>query len=144
MQPRATRLTLLGGGVLLLALVAFLLVRPHRDLIAGHAYAIPSGHNRILVEVLNGTARPGLARTATRQLREQGLDVVYFGNDPAGQRDEGDSTRILVRQGSADAGEAVAHALGTGVVKQAADTLRRVDVSVILGPDYVPEPGLHP
>lgn len=136
---------LVGGGLLLLGLVVVLLARPRREMIPGHAYAIPSGRDRILVEVLNRTSTAGLARAATRQLREHGLDVVYFGNNPAPAPAPGDdSTRILVRQGNADAGEAVARALGTGIVQVATDTLRRVDISVVLGSDYRPEPGLHP
>ncbi len=44
-----------------------------------HAYPIPSADQRILVEVLNATPRPGLARAAARALRRRGLDVIFFG-----------------------------------------------------------------
>ena len=70
---------------------------------AGHAYPIPSPGNRITVEVLNGTRRAGLARAATRVLRERGIDVVFFGNaDPAA-----DSTRVIVRRGDPGRGRDV-------------------------------------
>ena len=37
---------------------------------------------RVRVEVLNASGRPGLAREATRVLRDHGYDVVFFGNAP--------------------------------------------------------------
>lgn len=86
----------------------------------------------LTVEVLNGTARSGLARQVTRLLREEGLDVVYFGT--AGDRL--DSTVVLVRKGDASRGHEVARLLGTKAVVVKPDPKRRVDVSVILGADY--------
>ena len=41
---------------------------------------MPAPERRVTVEVLNGTARQGLARIATRVLRRRGLDVVFLGN----------------------------------------------------------------
>jgi hypothetical protein len=114
-------------------------VQPRREHVPGHAYAIPSPGKRIRVEVLNGTARPGLARTATRLLREQGLDVVFFGSGPAA-----DSTRIFVRRGDPGQGRDVAEALGAGRVAIQPDTLRRVDVTVLLGGDWRPRLGVRP
>jgi hypothetical protein len=94
------------------------------------------------VEVLNGTSRSGLARTATRVLRRQGFDVVFFGSaDGAGRSPK---TMVLVRRGAPSNGARVARALGTGAVTVRADTLRQVDVSVILGEDYRPPSELHP
>jgi hypothetical protein len=122
-----------------LVAVVTLLVQPRREQVAGHAYAIPAPGKRIRVEVLNGTRRPGFARTATRQLREQGLDVVFFGTGPAS-----DSTRIFVRRGDPGQGRDVAEALGAGRVVVEPDTLRRVDVSVLLGSDYRPRLGGRP
>jgi len=115
------------------------LLEPKRELVPGHAYAIPAPGKRIRVEVLNGTQRPGFARTATRALRERGLDVVFFGTGPAA-----DSTRILVRRGDPGQGKTVAEALGVGRVVTEPDTLRRVDVSVLLGNDWRPRLTLHP
>ena len=106
---------------------------------AGHAYAIPMPDKRIRVEVLNGTQRAGLARTATRVLRERGIDVVFFASGPAAE-----STRILVRRGDPGQGSTVADALGGGRVSVEPDTLRRVDVTVLLGQDWHPHLPLRP
>ncbi len=96
------------------------------------AYPIPSAEHRIVVEVLNGTRRAGVARAATRMLRRRGLDVVFFGN-----ADETvDSTRVIVRRGDPGRGRDVRLALGAGRIVVEPDTLRRVDVSVILGADF--------
>lgn len=93
-----------------------------------------------MVEVLNGTRRQGLARVATRILRRQGIDVVFFGNADSVAA----STRVVVRRGEPDRGRTVAVALGIGTVVETPDTLRRVDVSVILGDDFRPKEELHP
>jgi hypothetical protein len=82
--------------------------------------------------VLNGTKRAGVARAATRMLRHRGIDVVFFGNAEAAA----DSTRIIVRRGDPGRGREVQRALGAGIVVLEVDTLRRVDVSVVLGQDY--------
>jgi hypothetical protein len=108
--------------------------------VRGHAYAVPSPGRRITVEVLNGTGRQGLARVATRVLRERGIDVVFFGNADA----LADSTRVLVRRGDPGRGKDVVEALGTGRLRIEPDTLRRVDATVILGEDYRPKLELHP
>lgn len=107
-----------------------------------HAYEIPSAKDRVLVEVLNGAGTPGLARLGARVLREGGLDVVFFGNgDTAGSA----TTRVLARRpGAVKSAERVRAALGVGAVTEAIDTLRRVDVTVILGMDFHPNLPLHP
>ena len=51
-----------------------------------------------MVEVLNGTRRQGVARTATRMLRGTGLDVVFLGNADSAEA----STRVIVRRGDPD------------------------------------------
>jgi hypothetical protein len=136
---RILRLALTAALVLALLGLALLVQPDRREHLAGHAYAIPSPGRRIRVEVLNGTSRPGLARTATRGLRQHGLDVVFFGTGPAA-----DSTRIFVRRGDPGQGREVATALGVGRVLIQPDTLRRVDVSVLLGRDWRPRLPLHP
>jgi hypothetical protein len=65
-------------------------------------------------------------------LRHRGLDVVYFGNAD----DAVDSTRVIVRRGDPGRGRDVRLALGAGQILVEPDTLRRVDVSVILGADF--------
>ena len=116
-----------------LAAAARLLVPPLPAAPRAHAYPIPSPDRRITVEVLNGTRRSGVARAATRMLRRRGLDVVFYGNAEAV-----DSTRVIVRRGDPGRGRDVRQALGAGRVVVEPDTLRRVDVSVILGPDFRP------
>jgi hypothetical protein len=99
---------------------------------AGDARAVPGERDRVVVEVLNPTPVVGLARAATRLLRDAGLDVVYFGSDTGRV---GDSTQVLVRRGGLAAGTRVARALGVQAVRQAPDTGRLVDVTVRLGRD---------
>jgi len=101
--------------------------------------AVPEG-KRVLVEVLNGSGRRGLARAATRVLRQAGFDVVYFGT----VRETGLPTVALARRGDSAAAVRVARTLGASAVRVATDTLLRLDVTVILGDDYRPPPGLRP
>jgi len=103
-------------------------------------FAVPSPKGRVIIEVLNGTRRQGAARTATRMLRRQGLDVVFLGNADS----TADSTRIIVRRGDPGRARYVAQALGAGKVVVETDTFRRVDVSVILGDDFRPRLPIHP
>lgn len=100
---------------------------------------VPEG-KRVLVEVLNGSGRRGLARAATRVLRQAGFDVVYFGT----VQETGAPTVALARRGDSTAAARVARALGASAVRVATDTLLRLDVTVILGEDYRPPPGLRP
>lgn len=93
-----------------------------------------------MVEVLNGSGRRGLARAATRVLRQAGFDVVYFGN----LNEAVATTQALARRGDSTAAARVARSLGATQVRVAIDTLLRVDVTVLLGGDYHPPPGLRP
>ena len=93
-----------------------------------------SSQPRIVVEVLNASAHRGLARVGTRTLRRQGLDVVDYGTADTTL----DSTLVLVRRGRVNVGEPVRRALGAGKIRVALDTLRRVDVTVLLGRDWMP------
>ena len=65
--------------------------------------------------------------------------MVFFGTGQVA-----DSTRISVRRGDPGQGKTVAEALGVGRVMIEPDTLRRVDVSVLLGNDWRPRLPLHP
>jgi hypothetical protein len=89
----------------------------------------------VTVEVLNANGRSGDARLGTRLLRRHGIDVVFFGNADAGTLD---STRIIVRRGSAKVGAQVRAALGLGKVEIDLDSSKLLDVSVLLGADFVP------
>ena len=92
------------------------------------------------MEVLNGSGLDGAARLGTRQLRGKGFDVVYVGNASEGV----DSTRIILRRGEVSVAEQVKAALGLGSVGIERDTIRRVDVTVILGPDFLPDENIRP
>jgi LytR cell envelope-related transcriptional attenuator len=123
---------------MLAVVLGFLWPRPEPR--PAQAYAVPSPKGRVTVEVLNGTGRQGAARTATRMLRRQGLDVVFLGNADS----IADSTRVIVRRGEPGRARYVAQVLGAGKVVVETDTFRRVDVSVILGDDFRPRLPIHP
>lgn len=93
---------------------------------------------RIQVEVLNASTVRGLARRATGHLRDMGYDVVSSGN--AGERH--DSTVVLVRRGGREWAERIARAMGEGArVEERPDSLRYVDVTVLVGGHWRPPPG---
>ncbi|HMV32444.1 MAG TPA: LytR C-terminal domain-containing protein [Gemmatimonadales bacterium] len=136
LTPGARR-GLIAAGALLFLVVLVLGVRAlRRDQVEGHAFAIPSTDDALQVEVLNGSGRTGLARLGARRLRRQGIDVVLFGNATEGPTD---STRIILRRGDRARAERVRGALGLGKLEVALDSLRRVDVTVLLGPDFQPD-----
>jgi hypothetical protein len=104
------------------------------------AYEIPGTTNPLKIEVLNGTGRVGLARAATRQLRQQGFDVVFYGETPAPVK----VSQVIGRRGNPQAGRPVAEALNIDSVRVLLDPARRVDVSVWLGQDFHPRADIHP
>lgn len=109
------------------------------DEVARLAWPVPNGSTSAVVEVLNGTGRAGLARTATRMLRSHGIDVVGYGNG-----DSSGTTQVMIRRGDARRARLVVRALGTGAIVSEPDSTRRVDVTIILGDDFHPEVPLHP
>jgi hypothetical protein len=92
---------------------------------------------RIRVEVLNGGGHAGAAREATDALRELGFDVVFFGN--AGTFDR-DSSIVLDRMGTVERARGVADALGIRNVRSEPDSNLYLDVTVVLGREWEPEP----
>jgi hypothetical protein len=126
--------------IVLAALAPLLLRRTQPERLAVTSTAPPRPSERIMVEVLNGTRRQGAARAATRLLRRQGLDVVFLGNADSLSA----VTKVLVRRGDPARARYVVAALGGGKIGIDIDTLRRVDVSVILGEDFRPTLELHP
>lgn len=134
-QPRRGRLlvlALIAVGLAGAALATwFRASRPEPA--AERARRVPGEGDRVVVEVLNTTPSVGLARAATRLLRDAGLDVVYFGSDTGAVLD---STQVLVRRGPAEGGERVARALRLGGLRAAPDAGRLVDVTVRLGRDF--------
>jgi hypothetical protein len=127
-----------NGGVLERARVALILALAlagacrHRPV--PQAFAIPGDAGPALtVEVINTTGKSGLARSGTRLLRSAGIDVVnYFASSDRPL----DSTRIVVRRGTAATGERVRAVLQVGRVVVQPDSTRLVDVSVQLGADF--------
>ncbi len=91
---------------------------------------------RIRVEVLNATHRRGLARRATRVLRDAGFDVVEIGNAP-GQRD---TTVVFDRTGHLTWAREAAAVLQHAKVSAEPDSSRYVDLSVFLGESWTPPP----
>lgn len=91
--------------------------------------------SRVRIEVLNGAGRSGLARDATKRLRDRGFDVVYFGNASEFGHD---SSVVLDRVGKEEAAREVAAALGIANVRSDPDSTLLLEVTVILGQDWPP------
>jgi hypothetical protein len=95
-----------------------------------------AGLGRVRVEVLNAGGREDMARLATDHLRDRGFDVVYFGNaDTFGQ----DSTLVIDRTERPRAAAAVGQALGTSWVESQPDANLYLDVTVLLGSEWLPD-----
>lgn len=99
----------------------------------GHVIRIPG---TVRAEVLNAGGRPDMAREATIRLRDQGVDVVYFGNAGTFGRD---SSVVLDRVERLDAARAVADVLGIRQVRSQPDSNLYLDVTVLLGEDWEPQ-----
>lgn len=97
--------------------------------------AVPAAWDRIRVEVLNAGGIDGAAAAARDRLRDQGFDVVYFGNAESWGREE---SLVLNRGSGAEVADAVARAVGIGTVEAEEDSTRLVDVTVLLGTDWDP------
>lgn len=103
---------------------------PKQHAPAGPQPVVPE---RPRVEVLNAAGSAGLARAATRVLRESGIDVVYFGNAESFGRD---SSVVIQRAGSAADARRVAEALGIQQIRQQPDSSLYLEVTVVLGRDW--------
>ena len=91
---------------------------------------------RIRVQVLNTTGRRGLARRATRLLRDQGFDVVDMGNGTPAL----DTTLVLDRTGHPEWAAAVAKVVTPATSRTERDSSRYLDVTVLLGRSWNPPP----
>jgi hypothetical protein len=91
---------------------------------------IPEVGNRIRVEVLNASGIRGVAAQARDALRDEGFDVVHYGN---WSRSDLEDSEVLLRAGDAAAAHGVARALGIRTVREAPDSTLFVDVTVLLG-----------
>ena len=122
-------------GIALLALLAWWTFGPGgvAPIVGGSDVRAPED-TRIRVEVLNATRTAGLARRATRHLRDRGFDVVGIGN----AEEMLDSTLVLDRTGHPAWAALVAEALGGAHVESRPDTSRYLDVTVLLGTSWSP------
>ena len=97
-------------------------------------------NSRIRVEVLNATSTRGLARRATRFLRDQGFDVVDMGT----ANERVDTIVVVDRSGHPEMAQKVADAFGGAQMQMRPDTLRYVDVTVLIGSSWRPPPSPEP
>jgi hypothetical protein len=91
---------------------------------------------KMQVEVLNGCGTAGIAAVATDFLRASDVDVIYSGNF---NRFDVELSMILDRVGDKDNAEKIAGILGIDdeQVKTEINPNRQLDVSVVLGKDYL-------
>jgi hypothetical protein len=90
---------------------------------------------RVRVEVLNGGGVPAMARAATDELRDEGFDVVYYGNWKDCCQD---SSMVVDRVGNLEWARSVADALGIREVRSEPDSNLYLDVSVVVGRTWQP------
>lgn len=98
--------------------------------------AVSPPNTRVRVEIVNATRTGGLARRATRLLRDRGFDVVNYTTSRTLQ----DTTLVLDRSGHAEWARLVGLALGGARVEARPDTSRYVDITVVLGTAWRPPP----
>ena len=89
---------------------------------------------RIRVQVLNTTRTKGLARRATRLLRDRGFDVVDFGTVAPTI----DTTVVLDLSGHPAWADAVAKVMAPARTKVRTDSSRYLDVTVLIGSSWRP------
>ena len=93
---------------------------------------------RVRVQVLNTTTTRGLARRATRLLRDRGFDVVELGTTSPAL----DTTLVLDRSGHPAWAASVAELLRPARAVARPDSSRYLDVTVLLGRTW--RPPSHP
>jgi hypothetical protein len=89
---------------------------------------------RVKVQVVNATRVRGLARRATRALRDRGFDVVEVGTTAELR----DSTLVLDRSGHPDWAARAARAMGGASVQARPDSSRYLDLTVLVGRAWRP------
>jgi hypothetical protein len=97
----------------------------------------PVPAERVRVEVLNASGVPGLAARGRTHLRDFGYDVVQIGNASGFAPD---SSVVLDRVGRMELARAVADAARIPRVFARPDSNLYVDVTVVLGRDWAPDP----
>jgi hypothetical protein len=127
----------LGGALVLAFVVSFALGLRSPSVTTRAAdpqRIVPGVFSGRRVEVLNAAGIAGLARQATETLRAAGYDVVFFGN---ASRLAEPGSRVLDRVGKPELARAVAERLRISRVETRLDSTRLVEVSVILGKDWL-------
>ncbi len=99
----------------------------------GHDVRAPEGV-RIRVQVLNTTKTRGLARRATRLLRDRGFDVVELGTVGPTM----DTTLVLDLSGHPEWAGAVAKVMAPAHTRARRDSSRYLDVTVLVGSSWRP------
>jgi hypothetical protein len=94
---------------------------------------------RVRVEVMNAGGVSGMAGAATESLREAGFDVVDFGD--ARPFDTLRLSEVVDRVGRTDVATAVAAVLGIHNVQSDPDPNLYVDVTVVLGSEWLGREG---
>ena len=140
MKPRAvTALALLATALVGAGLYVSSGGRPNADREPrSHANAgvrVPAGV-RIRVEVLNASTVRGLARRATMYLRDRGFDVVESGSSTTAERR--DRSLVLDRTNHPEWAALAARAMGGATAESRPDTLRDVDLTVLVGANWRP------
>lgn len=93
----------------------------------------PLVSERVRVQVLNGGGLSGVAWDATQHLRDEGFDVVSYGN---ARTFSDDSSVVMDRVGHLGNARLVADVLGIEAILSVPDSTLFVDVSVFLGPEW--------
>ena len=143
MTPRARWLAVAGVTAIVGVICAVVLIRPHAApvratalgrLVTRDVTAPPN--TRVRVEIINATKTRGLARRATRLLRDRGFDVVTF---TTSDHAAGFDCRARPNE-PPDWARLVGQALGGAQIVARPDTSRYVDVTVVLGTSWRPPP----
>ncbi len=87
----------------------------------------------VKVEVWNATNRKDLAYNVQRKLRRYGIDAVRWGNFGIYKK----YTTVIDRLGDIELAHKVAKVVGSSVVKTEIDKTRFVDLSIVLGNDFI-------
>ena len=135
-MKRALRLLMAALGIVILGAGAYVLAWRHRSAAPAIVTESKSGSPRapvgvrVQVQVLNTTHTRGLARRATRLLRDRGFDVVEIGTTGPLR----DTTLVLDRSGHPVWAATVARILGPAARSASRpDTSRYLDITVLLG-----------
>jgi polyisoprenyl-teichoic acid--peptidoglycan teichoic acid transferase len=91
------------------------------------------------VQILNGNGRPGVGRQVTELLAEGGYRILLTGN---ADRFDHPTTRILIYDDTAEHLEMardVRERLGVGVIERSATPQSVVDLTIIVGADFLPQ-----